>query len=178
MKYSQFTVADKQRVVALFRQVFSDAEGEEEGQLIGQLVEDLISNTPAEDLCGFIAMDSHQLVGCVLFSRMIVSSGQSAFILSPLAVASSVQGKGIGQQLIRTGLAHLQAMAVELLFTYGDPAFYAKSGFKHISEEIVQAPYPLTQPIGWLGQSLTNQAIIAMQGRSHCVKALRDPQYW
>lgn len=81
-------------------------------------------------------------------------SGQRAFILSPVAVSTDVQGKGVGQALIRYGLDHLKSLGVELVFTYGDPGYYSKVGFEQITEAIVKAPWPLSQPIGWLALAL------------------------
>jgi predicted N-acetyltransferase YhbS len=65
-----------------------------------------------------------------------------------------------------------------LVFTYGDPAFYSKTGFEQITEQIVEAPFPLSQPEGWLAQSLDGEPIRAMSGLSKCVEALSDQKYW
>ena len=105
-------------------------------------------------------------------------NGQAAFILSPVAVATAAQGKGIGQKLIEFGLNKLKALNVSLAFTYGDPAFYAKTGFKQIDESTVQAPCPLSQPMGWLAQSLDGQNIQAIPGATRCVEALNNPELW
>lgn len=64
-----------------------------------------------------------------------------AFILSPVAIATSEQGTGIGQQLINYGLDHLKSLKVSLVFTYGDPNYYSKTGFNHIADSIVKAPF-------------------------------------
>lgn len=88
------------------------------------------------------------------------------------------QGRGIGQDLIHYGLDHLKSLGVDLVFTYGDPAFYSKSGFEQIGEVIVEAPYPLSQPIGWLGQTLDGSKILAMPGPTRCVEALDDMALW
>ena len=51
-------------------------------------------------------------------------------------------------------------------------------GFQQISEDIVKAPLKLTQPEGWLAQSLQSDVIDAMVGSSVCVKALNKQEYW
>jgi len=53
----------------------------------------------------------------------------NAFLLGPVAIHTSYQGKGIGQKLINFGLNTLKENGVELAFTYGDPNFYSKVGF-------------------------------------------------
>ena len=94
------------------------------------------------------------------------------------AVFEAVQGTGIGQKLIQYGLDHLRSLNVSLAFTYGDPSFYSKTGFEQINEDIVKAPFHLSQPIGWLAQSLNGQKIPAMAGPTQCVEALNDPSLW
>ena len=90
----------------LFTKVFSASENESEGQLIGNLVSDLIATTDPEDLIGFVATSNDCIVGCIFFSRFVMPSDKVAFILSPVAIATSEQGTGIGQQLINYGLSH------------------------------------------------------------------------
>lgn len=178
MQFSLFCESDTDAVIELFSQVFSASEGEVEGQVIGDFVTQLISETGSEDLFGYVVKSNDLLLGCVFFSRLIVPSEQTAFILSPLAVSTSVQGAGIGQQLIRYGLEHLKLLETELVFTYGDPAYYVKTDFQPISEKTVKAPLPLSYPHGWLAQSLVGGAIHPMQGASRCVAALNDPNLW
>ena len=67
---------------------------------------------------------------------------------------------------------------VDLIFTYGDPHYYSKVGFIHITEEIAKAPLKMTFPEGWLAQSLTSDKIEPIKGNSTCVKALMKQKYW
>ena len=162
----------------LFTEVFSESENATDGQLIGSLVADLIATTKSEDLYGFVATTGERIVGCIFFSRFILPVNEPAFLLSPVAIATSEQGTGIGQQLIRYGLDQLKSLGIKLVFTYGDPDFYSRVGFNPISESVVQAPYTLSQPVGWLAQSLDGSPVKAIQGRTSCVAALSDPAYW
>jgi len=178
MTFKLFNESDIGAIVALFQRVFSDAEGEAEGQVIADFVKELISTTPPSAVIGFTAWEGDAVVGGIFFSQLIVPSGQLAFILSPVAVSTDVQGRGIGQALIRYGLDHLKSLGVELVFTYGDPGYYSKVGFEQITEAIVKAPCPLSQPIGWLAQSLDGGALLAMSGPTRCVEALNDSGLW
>ena len=164
MKLSQFKSSDTQEVIELFTNVFSASEGKSEGHIIGNLVSELIATTDSEDLIGFAAVSDERLVGGIFFSRFIVPSDEVAFILSPVAVATGEQDTGIGQQLINHGLNHLKSLKVRLVFTYGDPSFYSKVGFSQISEKVVNAPFELSYPHGWLAQSLDGSSIKTMQG--------------
>ena len=178
MELSLFNSSLSKEVVGLFTNVFSASESEKEGKLIGSLVTDLIVTTDPQDLIGFVAKNGDDIVGSIFFSRLVLPGEQTAFILSPVAVATHQQGKGIGQQLITFGISHLKSQGVNLLFTYGDPNFYARVGFKPISESIVKAPFKLTYPQGWLAQSLDGRPINAIKGTAHCVEALNDQKYW
>ena len=178
VKLSRFYASDTLAVIHLFTKVFSASENDAEGEIIGNLVSDLIRITKSGDLMGFVATSGGRIVGCIFFSRMIVPVDVVAFILSPVAIATSKQGTGIGQRLIRFGLDHLRTHNVQLVFTYGDPAYYSKTGFNQINESIVQAPFELSQPEGWLAQSLDGKSVKAMQGPSKCVEALSDQKYW
>ena len=112
------------------------------------------------------------------FSRLTLSSGKTAFILSPVAISSQEQGKGLGQQLINFGIQQLKNHGVELVFTYGDPNFYSKVGFLKISEDVVKAPKKLTHPEGWLVQSLNHKSIASEAESAKCVCALNKQDYW
>jgi len=178
MNYETFEKSVAQEVVNLYAKVFSDSEGSAEGQAIGELVSNLIATTDSADLLGFVAKDGNTIVGCIFFSRFFVPSRQSAFLLSPVAVTTNTQRSGVGQGLINYGLQKLKSMSVDLVFTYGDPAYYCKTGFQQITEDIVQPPYKLSQPIGWLAQSLKEAHIKAMEGETKCVSAFSHAQYW
>jgi predicted N-acetyltransferase YhbS len=95
-----------------------------------------------------------------------------------VAVHSDYQGKGVGQALINFGLKELKDRGVAVVLTYGDPAFYHKVGFHQVSHETIIAPFELSQPEGWLGQSLIGDAVETLRGTCKCVAALNDPAYW
>ena len=178
MKLSLFNSSQTQEVIEVFTKVFAASENESEGQLIGNLVSDLIITTEPQDLIGCVVTSNNHIVGCIFFSRFIVPSDEVAFILSPVAINASVQGSGIGQQLINYGLNQLKSLGVNLAFTYGDPNYYSKTGFNQISESVVKAPFELSQPEGWLAQPLDGNPIKVMEGATQCVEALSDQKYW
>lgn len=129
-------------------------------------------STDKNDLFGFIALDGKDVVACIFFTRLKFETGINAFILSPVAVATKEQGKGVGQKRIKFGIERLRKAGVELVFTYGDISFYSKVGFKYIIEDVVKAPLNLTYPDGWLAQLLVSNDIQPIPGDSICVEAL------
>lgn len=178
MNLSLYSPDHAEEIKCLFTTVFSDSEGQSEGILIGNLAYELMTETDKKDLYGFVAVEHEKIVGCIFFSRLTFESGIRAFILSPVAIHSAYQGKGIGQQLINYGINRLKDEGVELVMTYGDLNFYSKVGFKPVEEKTIKAPIQLTYPDGWLGQSLISNSIDPIAGRPSCVKALYKPEYW
>lgn len=178
MKLAEFQSSQADEVVSLFESTFSDSEGAEEGKSIGQLVRQLIDTTAESDLFGFCAEEHGALLGGIFFSRFTLPVDRSAFLLSPVAVATQHQRKGIGQSLISYGLAQIMLDGVEFVVTYGDPAYYSKVGFEAISEAIISSPYTLTYPEGWQAQSLSSSPLSALPGKTQCVEAFRSQAYW
>jgi putative acetyltransferase len=178
MKLSTYNKSDIGEIQQLFLAVFSDSEGKEEGLLIGSLVLDLVTGTEDQNIYGFIATENDQIIGSIFFTRLEFETTDNAFILSPVAIHTKHQGKGVGQDLINFGIKHLKDYGIGLAFTYGDPNFYSKVGFECISEEIAKAPLKMSQPEGWLCQSLTGDEIKPIAGKSRCVDALNNPEYW
>lgn len=178
MLHQPFHAGDAVAVRQLFTDVFVDSEGEAEGQMIGDLVSNLIATTDSQALYGFVTQEQGELVAAIFFSRLQLASGQSGFILSPVAVATAHQGKGLGQSLITYGIETLRQQGVHYLLTYGDPAFYSKVGFLPLSEQVIPAPFTLSHPQGWLGQALCVDEIKPEPQPCQCVHALNDSKYW
>jgi predicted N-acetyltransferase YhbS len=178
METRLYTAEEATSIESLVREVFSKSEGEKEGALIGKLSKELMSETSAEDLYGFVAVENQQIIGAIFFSRITIDRVSDIFILGPVAVDSNMQRKGIGQRLIKYGLDVLRDNEVDHVLTYGDPAYYCKVGFKQISDETLIAPYKLSMPFGWLGQSFCEQSIDDLSGQCNCVKALDNKAYW
>lgn len=178
MNIRHHTKNDCQAIIRLFASVFTASAGETEGALIGRLAKDLFEKTDEHDLFNFVAEVDGRIIGSIFFSRLDFGNGLEAFILAPVAVHGHHQGKGIGQSLIDHGLKELKNRGVDIVLTYGDPRFYGKVGFRRISHETVRAPFALSQPEGWLGQSLAGEPVENLSGRCACVEALNDPAYW
>jgi putative acetyltransferase len=178
MEFSSYKESETTEIKQLFDSVFTESEGQAEGSLIADLVLDLMSSTKEQDIYGFVAKDGKQIVGSIFLTRLSFDAPVEAFILAPVAVQTDYQGKGIGQKLINYGIEQLKEKGVELVFTYGDPDFYSKTGFRRITEDIVRAPRELSQPEGWLCQSLVGDEIAPILERPRCVEALNKPAYW
>ena len=179
MQFSAYNTDQSDEIKSLFARTFTDSANEVEGQIVADLAEDLLATTDENDLFVFVAHnDAGKLAGSIIFSRLTFASGINAFLLSPVAVDTPFQSSGTGRALINFGLDVLKNQGVELVFTYGDPGFYSRVGFSEVSETVAQAPLPLSQPQGWLGQSLVGQAMPPACGQCQCVAALNKPEIW
>lgn len=179
MDFSTGLTRNPSEIIRLFEDVFSASEGPEEGAAIGAFVSELVNGTPPEDVLVCMAYQDHELLGCAIFSRMTFSQDtRNVFILSPMAVQTGRQKTGIGQALISYGLDHLRTSGVDVALTYGDPAYYCKTGFAQITEDTAQPPLKLSHPHGWLGQALDGHELKPLKGPSQCVSALNNPSLW
>lgn len=178
IEFSLFNPSSSVEVVELYLNVFSTSEGVNEGRSVATLVSNLINTTNENDLIGFVSKQDDKIVGCIFFSRFNLAENRTAFLLSPVAVSTQFQGKHIGQELISYGLRYLANKGVNFALTYGDPEFYSKVGFKKIKESDIAPPFKLSQPIGWLAQTLDGNSKITVKGSTQCVEAFNDPIHW
>lgn len=166
-------------IAALFRDTFTDSEGAEEGHVIHDLACALLETTPPDDLRVYLAEEEGAPCGCAIFTRLrFAGDPRSAFILSPMAVATAHQRKGVGQNLLIHALEDLRNEGVSVAVTYGDPNYYRRVGFRPVTIETVPAPLPLSMPEGWIAQSLTEDPLTPLNGPSVCAPALTRPDVW
>ncbi len=166
-------------VTRVFERSFSDSEGAEEGALIANLARALLTTTPPGQLFAFGAHYGSICVGAVIFTEMVFAQdARRVVLLSPLAVRTEHQRRGVGQDLVRFALAHVAQEGCEVALTYGDPGYYGRFGFQQITNRDAQPPHPLSQPMGWLGLSLSDRPFSPVLGPGRTAPALDDPAFW
>ena len=170
--------SSKNAVASLFTSVFSSSEGEQEGKLIGGLASALAARTDNQEIVCIGAYEDGSMIGAIFFTRLRFDEPIKAYMLAPVAVSTAHQGRGTGQAMVRFGLHELKNRSATLVVTYGDPAFYSKAGFQALSEDVIQAPLPLSMPEGWLGQPLSGEAIPILKSRPACTQEFDNPAYW
>ncbi|GGB88487.1 N-acetyltransferase [Marivita lacus] len=179
MQITQDQGGRQDQIAQFFKDTFTASEGANEGTLIHALACDLLATTPADDLRVFTADDTCTLCGCAIFTRLrFADDPRLVFLLSPMAVATEHQGKGVGQALLSHALNALRAEGVEVAVTYGDPNFYNRVGFAPVTTEMLPPPQLLKMPHGWIAQSLTDAALSPLAGPSTCAPALNHPEFW
>lgn len=76
-------------IIAMFSSCFSNAEGPQEGAIIKDLMQNLINDTPKDDLRGFTILDNNTLKGGIFLSRLFYPNDtHHVFLLSPVAIAT------------------------------------------------------------------------------------------
>ena len=160
MNFTKLDISRSAEITELFENTFSASEGAKEGQAIGDLTRRIMAKTAPEDLYVFGATSGADIAGSITFTRLTYpNSDQVVFVMAPVAVASKVQGRGIGQKLIAFGLAELSAASVDVVVTYGDPSYYTKSGFNVRADDTIAAPQRLQVPARWLAASCTGKPL-------------------
>lgn len=177
MKFEPLVSADTGNVIHLFKDVFGKSEGEKEGGIIANLVTNLLLTEP-KDLSAFIVKEAEIVVGCIIFSKITLAADVKVMILSPLAIATDYQNKGLGQRLVEYGIEEIIKQNVSFVITYGDPKFYSRVGFEPVSEKVIKPPYKLSYPHGWLALSLDDKGVFPINAAVQCVPALMNPMYW
>lgn len=170
--------SESEQIGSLFTSVFRDSEGDAEGALIGKLSKDLLETTEPNDLFVFIASDGDEITGSVIATRMPSEKENDIFLIAPVAVRTGHQGRGVGQNLILYGIRTMNEKGVKVLVTYGDPIFYSKVGFAPVKPELIEPPFRLSQPGGWLAQTSCGKKITTKLGKCRCVPAFDNPAYW
>lgn len=178
MNHQIVTSNSTKDISALFTSVFTSSEGQVEGQAVGSLAGELSEVIDNKSILCFATYEENSIIGCLFFTQLYFKHTVSVFMLSPVAVSTSHQGKGIGQSLINFSLSELKSRAVDVAITYGDPSFYSKVGFSSLAEEVLQAPLTLSMPEGWLGMSLTESEIPQLNEKPTCIEAFNKPSLW
>ena len=167
MNFHPYKPENSKLIASLFESVFTASESDAEGALVGQLSRDLLETTAPDDLHVFVASNACEITGCII-----------VFLMAPVAVRTEHQARCIGQGLINYAINELKEKGVRILVTYGDPGYYSKVGFTPANAKTIGPPFPLSQPEGWLAQTLNGKPICTSIGKCSCVPAFDNPVYW
>ena len=80
-----------------------------------------------------VAIEEGEVVGHVAFSSVSVPGATDGIGLAPLAVLPAHRRRGIGEELIRAGLAASERAGCGFVVVLGDPDYYGRCGFTSAS---------------------------------------------
>ena len=166
--------------VSAIGMVIEKAFCDEENKLIMNLVVELSEETISPSIKSLVAEVDNQVIGYVSYSPIFLKSDSSisGYILAPLAVVPKHQKKGIGSNLIKSGIDMLTENGVGAILVYGDPDYYGRFGFKAEIGLSFVPPYSLQYPFGWMGIMLNETSIPEQPLQFDCVAALSKPELW
>lgn len=109
------------------RRLNEDAFGQpDEARLVDSLREH------CDELLSLVAVegdDGGDVVGHILFSPAVIGDVRGMG-LAPMAVSPNRQRRGIGSELVRAGLAKLEARGCPFVIVLGHPEYYPRFGFE------------------------------------------------
>ncbi len=170
------SIHDREEIHRVYWSAFPPGERE----LVARLAVALLSEETQPPTFALVAEQAGAIVGHVAFSPVTLGDDPSAqgYILAPLAVKPGQQKSGIGSQLVAEGLRRLAEAGADIVFVYGDPAYYGRFGFRAEVAEPYHAPHPLQHPFGWQAVTLKKGVRPSAPVRLACVESLGDPALW
>jgi putative acetyltransferase len=130
----------------------------DEADLIDRLREDGVI------LLSLVAEVNGQIIGHILFSRMTVETAQgpvAAVSLAPMAVLPDHQGRQIGSQLVRRGLAELRDQGEGIVLVLGHKEYYPRFGFSVEKARDLVSPFP---PEAFMALELSDGVLAGIRG--------------
>ena len=153
----QETLDDHQNVFELIKAAF---EGEEfSDQTEHYLVERLRKSEVFIPELSLVAELKGEIVGHILFTKIIIQNGEEEFeslALAPVSVLPEYQGKGIGGALIIKGHELAKELGYRSALVLGHAEYYPKFGYRQSSE------FGIAQPFGAPDEN--NMAIELVEG--------------
>ena len=101
------------------------------GQKAEAAIVDKLRNRDALTI-SLVATMENEVVGHIAFSPVVIESKCTSFeaiALAPMAVLPAYQHKGIGSQLVQTGLEECRRLGHEIVVVLGHPDYYPRFGF-------------------------------------------------
>jgi putative acetyltransferase len=139
----QFTLTQnctgyRAEIAEVVRAAFAQRYGSGDGEVA--LIEALRADGDVD--VELVAQENGEIVGHVLFSRMTADPPACRIAaLAPVAVRTDWQSQGIGDALIRAGLAACREKGIDAVIVLGDPAYYRRFGFDPALAAHLASPY-------------------------------------
>lgn len=127
--------SEKESDIKIIFDITKDAfENHPHSQNTEQFIINALRNENALTI-SLVAEIEGKVVSHVAFSPVSISDGSiDWYALGPVSVQPKLQRQGIGQALIREGLARLKALGAQGCVLAGEPAYYNRFGFRNFPD--------------------------------------------
>lgn len=136
--FTQNCTGHAAEIAELVRAAFAQRYGSGDGEvaLIAALGAD------GDVVVEMAALEEGEIIGHILFSRMTAEPPACRIAaLAPVAVRTDRQNQGIGDALIRAGLAACEEQGIGAVIVLGDPPYYQRFGFDPALAAPLASPY-------------------------------------
>jgi predicted N-acetyltransferase YhbS len=110
----------------------------------------------------FVAHVGSLLIAAVQLTPIRIGD-HPAFMLGPLTVDPSFEGRGIGRALLERCAHAARAIGRDLIVLVGDEAYYARSGYRRVPPGKIRLPGPV-DPMRVLALELVSGALAPISG--------------
>ncbi len=110
-----------------------------------------------------VAHVGDKMLGAVRFTAITVGGQSGALLLGPLAVEPGFVNKGVGRELIASGLSGARDAGLRVVLLVGDRSYYGRFGFNRLPPGQVRFPGPV-DPARLLAAELTPESAAGFTG--------------
>lgn len=118
-------------------------------------------------LVSMVAVEDGTVVGHILFSPVSVEpespNGFRAVGLAPLAVLLARQGRGVGSELVESGIEECRRRGYDAIFVLGDPPYYRRFGFVPAAASGLRCEFSVPEE-AFMGKELRPGALDGARG--------------
>lgn len=134
----------------------------------GILVEKLFSSENFIPELSLVTWDNNELIAYLLFTLLHIETAEGlkpTLALAPIAVTPKLQKQGIGEWLIREGLAKAKDLGHDSVIVLGHAEYYPKFGFQPASKWGIISPFPVPDEV-FMALELQENALDGVSGKA------------
>ncbi len=127
--------ADAEQIRIILQQAFGRTEE-------ADIVDKLRQSCP--NAISLVGIDGEQIVGHILFTPVTIQAKEKIITgmgLAPMSVLPEFQRRGVGSQLVKTGLDFVKKAKYLFVIVLGHPAYYPRFGFVPASRYGIMSEY-------------------------------------